>query len=356
MLDFVTSDPLGTPSRMRVLSVSGGGLLGVIPAAILMHYETLGRRAYGSGYRLSDSFDLVGGSSTGAVIATGVALGLGAAEIADFYLRDVPKGFKRRRRAVPLLHDLFDGDLMQQFFLKRTGGRCLDRDVLQCHLAITTKDLVNARPMVFSTLPGSSAEEDMTDVVHRRDALPLDLLLRASTAAPGLFPPVELPLLDGEKRLAADGGLGPFNDPGLLLSRLAWAAGALQVELTGLGTGSTRPKYRASRWTKGPSAIRALRALMGLIKDGEAQTRQMLETVAASPSEALSYRNIDMGLDRETFTALGLDVSDQELAAMRNITKFAGKVQLFEAAMKFAEMKISDPLPLCIEKTFAGSV
>ena len=95
---------------------------------------------------------------------------------------------------------------------------------------------------------------------------------------------------------------------------------------------------------------------MGLIKDGEAQTRQMLETVAASPSEALSYRNIDMGLDRETFTALGLEVSDQELAAMRNITKFAGKVQLFDAAMKFAEMKISDPLPLCIEKTFAGSV
>ena len=338
------------------MSVSGGGLLGVIPAAILMHYETLGRRAYGPDYRLSDSFDLVGGSSTGAVIATGVALGLSAAEIADFYLRDVPKGFKRRRGAVPLLHDLFDGDLMQSFFLKRTGGRCLDRDALTCHLAVTAKDLVNARPMVFSTLPGPTASEDMTDVIHRRDALPLDLLLRASTAAPGLFSPVELPLDDGETLLAADGGLGPFNDPGLLLTRLAWASGALRVDLTTLGTGSTRPKYRASRWTKGPSAIRALRALLGMIKDSEAQTRQMLDTVAASPSEALTYRHVDMGLDRETFTSLGIEVSDQELAAMRNISKFAGKVQLFEAALKFAEMKISDPLPLCVEKTFASAV
>lgn len=356
MLDFVTSDPLGAPSRMRVLSVSGGGLLGVIPAAILMHYETLGRSAYGRDYRLSDSFDLVGGSSTGAVIATGVALGLSATEIADFYLRDVPKGFKRRRGAVPLLHDIFDGDLMQKFFLKRTGGRHLERSALECHLAVTAKDLVNARPMVFSTLPGGDGVEDMTDVVHRRDVLPLDLLLRASTAAPGLFSPVLLTLDDGEGVLAADGGLGPFNDPGLLLTRLAWAAGALEVDLTTLGTGSTRPRYRATRWTRGPSAIRALRALLGLIKDGEAQTRQILDTIASSPSDALTYRNHDMGLDRATFAGLGIDVKDQDLAAMRNISKFAGKVQLFEAALKFAQNKIVDPFPICAEKSFAAAV
>ncbi len=93
-----------------------------------------------------------------------------------------------------------------------------------------------------------------------------------------------------------------------------------------------------------------------MIKDGEAQTRQILETISSSPSAALSYRNFDMGLDRATFTELGLEVSDPELAAMRNISKFAGKVELFEAALKFAELKISRPLPLCVEKTFASAV
>ena len=93
MLDFMTYEPMETPGEMRILSVSGGGLLGVIPAAFLMHFEALGQRTYGQSYRLADSFDLAGGSSTGAVISTGIALGLSAAEIADFYLRDVPKGF-----------------------------------------------------------------------------------------------------------------------------------------------------------------------------------------------------------------------------------------------------------------------
>ncbi len=356
MFDFLPIESPNAPAKMRVLSISGGGLLGVIPAAVLMHYEALGQRAYGSDYRISDSFDLVGGSSTGAVIATGVALGLSATEIADFYLRDVPQGFKRRRGAVPLIHDLFDGDLMQRFFRKRTEGRCLDRGVLNCHLAITAKNLSHARPMVFSTLPETAECGGLQDIEHRRDTLPLDLLLRASTAAPGLFSPVPLSLTSGEDILAGDGGLSTFNDPGHVLARLAWNSGADMVALTSLGTGNTRPTYSASRLTRGPSGIRALRALLGVIKDGEAQTRQILESLSSIPGSPLEYRNVDMGLDRATFEALGMEISNRDLARMRSISGFGGKVKLFEAAQRFAAEKISAPLPLANRMELAWAV
>lgn len=346
MFELLTSKRLGTPSSMRVLSVSGGGLLGVIPAAMLLRFEALGQRQYGPEYRLRDSFDLVGGTSTGAVIATGVALGLTASEIADFYLQDVPKGFQRRRVAVPMLHDLFDGDLMQSFFKQRTEGRCLTRAELDCHLAITVKDLTASRPVVFSTLPGDSARISLGDIDHRRDALPIDLLLRAGTAAPGLFSPVEMTLDNGAKMVAADGGLSPFNDPGLLLARLAWEAGAGKVDLTSLGTGRRRPSYRTASLMRGPAFTRMLRVLLGVIRDSEEQTHHMLKSLASTPSAPLGYRKVNMELDRIALDALGVRTSRREMAQMRSISSFSGKSTLFEAAQRFASANIDRPLPL----------
>lgn len=67
---------------VRLLAIPGGGMLGVVAAAFPERLERLGRAApgpgYGPGYRLAQSFDLACGSSTGAVLATAVALGLPA--------------------------------------------------------------------------------------------------------------------------------------------------------------------------------------------------------------------------------------------------------------------------------------
>ena len=336
--------PGATPALRRVLSVCGGGLLGVIPAAMLNRYEDLGKAAYGAGYRLSDSFDLVGGTSTGAVIATGVALGLPASEIADFYLSDVPKGFRRRRSAIPLINDMFDGDLMQSFFARTAEGRVLEAQGLACHLMITAKDLSRGRPLAFTTM--AQPTWPVLGAEIRQDKLPLDLLLRASTAAPGLFSPVALQLEGVGEIIAADGGMSPFNDRALLLSQMARGAGASAVDVTALGTGSTKPSYSRQRLTGGLAVIRALRALMGTIKDGEMLTDTTLQMLAGHPESGLSYRRHDMGLDAETFELLGLSVSKRTLAQMRRIADFAGKERLFEAATVYAERTITTALPL----------
>ena len=63
----------------RILSIDGGGLKGIIPAAFLAGVED---QINGN---VGDYFDLIAGTSTGAIIALGLALGLPAAEILAFY-------------------------------------------------------------------------------------------------------------------------------------------------------------------------------------------------------------------------------------------------------------------------------
>ena len=61
----------------RMLALDGGGLRGALTLGYLHEVEALLRQRYGGDprFRLCDYFDLIGGTSTGSVIATGLALG-----------------------------------------------------------------------------------------------------------------------------------------------------------------------------------------------------------------------------------------------------------------------------------------
>lgn len=72
--------PSGRP--FKILSIDGGGILGVLPASVLAELEErfLGRQPIGQ------HFDMIAGTSTGGIIALGLASGLSAQEIRNFYL------------------------------------------------------------------------------------------------------------------------------------------------------------------------------------------------------------------------------------------------------------------------------
>ena len=63
----------------RILSIDGGGIRGVFPAAFLAEIED------NTGKRIVDNFDLIGGTSTGGIIALGLGLGIPAKAILEFY-------------------------------------------------------------------------------------------------------------------------------------------------------------------------------------------------------------------------------------------------------------------------------
>ena len=68
--------------RFRILSIDGGGIRGIFPAAVLAGLEA----QYTSGRPISDFFDLVAGTSTGGIIALGLGAGYSAADMLALYV------------------------------------------------------------------------------------------------------------------------------------------------------------------------------------------------------------------------------------------------------------------------------
>jgi patatin-like phospholipase/acyl hydrolase len=65
----------------RLLSIDGGGIRGVMAAEILVQIEDA-LRAYNPRWQcLADFFHLIGGTSTGSILAAGLAKGMSAREL-----------------------------------------------------------------------------------------------------------------------------------------------------------------------------------------------------------------------------------------------------------------------------------
>jgi patatin-like phospholipase/acyl hydrolase len=69
--------------EFRILSIDGGGIRGIFPAAFLAGLE----RQYLGGAPIARYFDLIAGTSTGGIIALGLAAGLTSADLADLYVK-----------------------------------------------------------------------------------------------------------------------------------------------------------------------------------------------------------------------------------------------------------------------------
>ena len=94
--------PLPWPQSadFRILSIDGGGIRGIFPAAFLAGLE----RRYLGGASVADYFDLIAGTSTGGIIALGLGAGLSAANMSELYIN-------RGREIFPPIGDHLLGDL-----------------------------------------------------------------------------------------------------------------------------------------------------------------------------------------------------------------------------------------------------
>ncbi|MGI9435525.1 MAG: patatin-like phospholipase family protein, partial [Geminicoccaceae bacterium] len=85
------------PGPKRILALDGGGLKGILTLGYLARIERLLRERFGDdGFRLCDYFDLIAGTSTGAIIAAGLAKGMGVDEIVREYMTIGHDVFKSR--------------------------------------------------------------------------------------------------------------------------------------------------------------------------------------------------------------------------------------------------------------------
>src|SRR3981189_801793 len=80
------TDRLARSGPPKLLAIDGGGIRGVLSLMVLAKIESmLIEESKRPDYRLADYFDYVSGTSTGGIIAAGIATGMSVAEIMEFY-------------------------------------------------------------------------------------------------------------------------------------------------------------------------------------------------------------------------------------------------------------------------------
>ncbi len=250
---------LFAPGPKRILSLDGGGVRGVVALAYLERLEALLAEQAGGAVKLCDVFDLIGGTSTGAIIATALALGHTAAEVRDFYLNMGPRVFRAPKLRLPGWQAKFDAQALRREVIAIVGERTLDSEDLRTGLAVMLKRIDAGGAWTLTNNPKGKYWETPPDraFIGNRH-YPLANVVRASTAAPHYFDPQEIAIVEGmAPALFVDGGLTPHNDPALALffvaalpgHRLQWPLGADNLHIVSFGTGVYRPRFatRAGR-------------------------------------------------------------------------------------------------------------
>jgi predicted acylesterase/phospholipase RssA len=248
----------GKPRKM--LAIDGGGIRGLLTLGMLQEMEKLlaADSDRGVDFRLCEYFDYIAGTSTGAIVAAGLARGMPVATLIQFY-RDYGREIFEPASILKRLSSLYNADplrehLRQVFnaddFGKWQEGapdRDLSPDHLKCLLMVVTRNITTDSPW-----PISSNQDARYNDPSRKDCnlkIPLWQLVRASTAAPIYFPPEVLNWDPGDPSKSftfVDGGVTPYNNPAFLLFRMAthpayrvgWRTGEKNLQIVSLGTGS----------------------------------------------------------------------------------------------------------------------
>lgn len=212
-------------SRFRILSIDGGGIKGVFPAAVLAEVEKHVDQP------IHRYFDLIAGTSTGGIIAIGLGLGLPASAILELYTQRGPDIFPAKRRTRRArVHSFFFGsryspDVLRSELMKAFGDSTLGDS--RVPLLIPTLSATLGKIHVYKTPHHPRLKTDwrsrMVDVALATSAAP--------TYLPAHISPQGVPFLDG--------GLWTNNPTGMAVVEGITMMGAERSNVEVLSLGCT---------------------------------------------------------------------------------------------------------------------
>jgi patatin-like phospholipase/acyl hydrolase len=237
---------------VRVLSIDGGGIRGIIPALVLEEVE---RRA---GRRVFELFDLIAGTSTGAILACALCApdALAASRVVALYEEEGPEIFDRSifqriSSANGLLDEKYDSAA-----LDRTLARFLeDKRLSQTRpdLLVPAYDTAEPGPYFFKSMRARESPED---------DFPLSVVARAASAAPTYFEPSAV---DG--RALVDGGVFAVNPAMSAFADVLRFEPGAEIILLSLGTGE-RTRRRSFAEIEDWGLLEWARPLLDVVFDG----------------------------------------------------------------------------------------
>lgn len=246
-----------SPGPKKILTLDGGGIRGMITVEVLAELESMLRQQLGADehFVLADYFDFVAGTSTGAIIAACISLGMKVSEIRTFYISSGEEMFDKAFLLKRFRYKYEDEKLaarMQEVFGKDTT---LGSDKLKTVLMMVMRNATTDSPWPVSNNPYAKYNQRVREDGSPRDNCNLDIplwqLIRASTAAPVYFPP-EVVKVGDKEFIFVDGGITTCNNPAFqafLMAtvepyKMGWHTGEDNMLVVSIGTG-TSPQANA---------------------------------------------------------------------------------------------------------------
>ncbi len=363
---------LRAPGPKRILSLDGGGIRGCTTIGFLEEIETIVQGRMGPEATLADYFDLIGGTSTGAIIATLLALGKPVEYVKQRYLELGPRVFSKPTRwaRVPWIgKKLFTAWSVKP--LETEAKRLLsEKTTLGSPSVKTGLCIVAKRADTFSTWPCIN-HPDGQFYAHNAD-IPLWKLVRASSAAPTYFRPIRIdvgPLGRPEDGVFIDGGVSLANNPALQLFLVAtlkgfpfhWKAGEDQLLLVSVGTGRWENRLDEDEVLASENLYWAQNVPSLLMADASEHNELMLQYLSASPTartidrevgdldgdllggqSQLSYVRYDAVLEKEALAKLGEAVDDGELESLREMSVGTNAERLYAIGSRAAPLQVRE--------------
>jgi patatin-like phospholipase/acyl hydrolase len=279
--DGAAPSGLGTDAAapFRILAIDGGGIRGFLPARLLQELE---KRA---GKPIAEMFDLIAGTSTGGILACGLARRIPAERIGQLYVQHGLEIFNHSLAreigtADGLLGARYSADALESL-LQDVLGEARLSDVAAPHLLVPSYCIALPAPV---TLAGSTAQSSRAPMFFKswrangrgpggsERAAAFDFRLwqvaRATSAAPTYFPPAVIESMSGDRYAMIDGGVFA-NNPSLCAVAAArrLRPAAERLLLVSLGTGvREKPIDAADAWRWGDAEW--LRPILAVLMDG----------------------------------------------------------------------------------------
>ena len=356
LLDRLTAD-----GPKRILALDGGGIRGALTVGYLERIEgILRRRHQKDDLRLCQYFDLIGGTSTGAIIAAALAIGLSASEIKKMYLELGGKVFGRKK--LKIWDARFDEKPLIEELAKVFGKRTLGDDSIETGLCIVTKRADTASPWPLINHPRGK--------YYRKNApMPLREAVRASTAAPTYFVPQKLVVGGEEWGAFVDGGVSMANNPALQLFLVAtlkgfpfrWPVGEKQLLLVSVGTGLWTHGKKVEEVTDDKLWDWAAQVPELLMEDANWHNQLLLQYLSRTatpweidrevgdlsadlltPEPALTYLRYNVRIEGPALAALGLNDLALRAEQLREMSEAKNREDLARIGDAAARQQVRD--------------
>jgi predicted acylesterase/phospholipase RssA len=371
----------------RILALDGGGIRGAVTLGFLgeiegilaiRHVEAgLGSRA---DFRLHQYFDLIGGTSTGSIIAALLAIGgYTVAEVKEMYKTLGSKIFSDRNGFNLFgqrlyLHGKYNSEPLKEELERIFGDARLGDESNKTGFCVVTKRLDTCSTWPVTNNPKAKYFAQNRFLI--RD------IVRASTAAPSYFEPEMIDVGSGQEGVFVDGGMSIMNNPALQLFLVAtlkgfnlqWPSGEEELMVVSIGTGRRSKKLVGEKW-KDPSlldiakfapdqfmadAAELVELMMHYIGKGTGPLRKIdaevedLSGDVMCGGKACSYVRYNVEMVKNELNNLGItDLTDTQVAGLMEMDLPENVNLLIEIGEAAARAYVrSEHLPAIFDKTY----